>query len=1203
MLVNGTSLNGKRIEVREDFSILIKKPSVYVDEFTDDTLLVILRPKKRVENYKEGKFSIDDETPVNGNFNLICTGKISHNVDAKDYDPSSVLADIDINNSLKKMSLEAKNISINVSINDNHKSYKGADEFKRMYKVCIDTPTLKAGYYTMGVLGRTTYIPVIFTTHGAYSGQIRFSEENFEDNEEWIESLLSTLQPLNEEKMDIDEVELKDLETITYSKETITAGTLVINKANELNYVEKENLPNKFELIATSKSFKKSKIKYNDAPIGICINRPTVSNILTEIWKLDSKTKDSNLIDNFKNCLISSYGTYNKKITLCKSEDNYAILYAPANSSKPGEPYWTSYSFAIFHEDMVYLGMIYFNCNKPKVSDVEKIVKDFTDNITIDDKKADSKSKEERIKILGQFAAKDGKIDAIKVNNMFFDDIVFNNPEEIVYKNNRHSITGLQLNVNKVNDFPNIKNNYQTFVFEINNIMDELEGNEKLVVNLNQYHKNFNEVTRREPITGLIYLLFAAWHMIKIVEEKKNSYKVLIDQNLILGLPNGYSRLMEYIKSLRKYNGITEDFDAEFVGVMNTDGPTGVISNPVENSDTFKSVYKMNSTDICLKINDIKDESNDLIIKEKIDINILKYLNHEIPLIYKDIQKQASIIEKNKQSLLKHKDMESLLDSLMEINKDDKEFNWKTNMSFIGFGGGGSFSLVRYLEQLKVNTLFHPESEYRINYEYSYDDEPKEFIEEILKLYKGITEIDVRKGIIRLINGYIKNGIKMSVSKEKLVFNSKIYDYDKEDRDFKEDDFYKPLNGKNNENTKSESSFVEEIISDDDGNYDELIKLMKDGKHKMKTEVEGFQKLINYKLRPIRYDEDSYDIDTVVEMVKLAADDFGNNAAQAVELMDKSAREPMKECKNEEIIKTIAQTILETIEYFEKNVIDWGLRRYRSSYRYNIPKSIMSISKYWEDKLDSLPSVKKEKEEKKREEEENKKRIQELKEQWKKECEDIKEKKKIDLEKYTKDIRKKYDEKIVKAQRNIEDEISDLEADKKVTEKVLKKQEAELAKLGMFNFGKKAEWKGYIETTTQKLVDLDEQIAQKEKEKKTSKQNIEKEYEKAIVEYEIELFNKYKLPAKPKELFASTTQNRFSEITRAEKENNRLKEIILDAIIDLCRPVRISELQEYSDELSSMSNQKLSALLMQLVDENKVNRIIDNNKAYFTFKY
>ena len=166
----------------------------------------------------------------------------------------------------------------------------------------------------------------------------------------------------------------------------------------------------------------------------------------------------------------------------------------------------------------------------------------------------------------------------------------------------------------------------------------------------------------------------------------------------------------------------------------------------------------------------------------------------------------------------------------------------------------------------------------------------------------------------------------------------------------------------------------------------------------------------------------------------------------------------------------------------------------------------------------------------------------------------------------------------------------------------LKQVAEELAKLGMFNFSKKAEWRGYIENSTQKLADLDEKIEQKEKEKKTSKQNLEKEYEKIISDYEKELDNKYKLPEKPKDLIDSTTQTKNPELTRTEKENNRLKEVIMDAIIDLCRPVRITDLQEYSDELAEISNQKLSALLMQLVNENKLNRVIDKHMSYFIFK-
>ena len=45
--------------------------------------------------------------------------------------------------------------------------------------------------------------------------------------------------------------------------------------------------------------------------------------------------------------------------------------------------------------------------------------------------------------------------------------------------------------------------------------------------------------------------------------------------------------------------------------------------------------------------------------------------------------------------------------------------------------------------------------------------------------------------------------------------------------------------------------------------------------------------------------------------------------------------------------------------------------------------------------------------------------------------------------------------------------------------------------------------------------------------------------------------------------------------------------------------VTITELQEQNEEMANYSNQKLSALLKQLVDSNVVARQVDKKKAYF----
>ena len=70
--------------------------------------------------------------------------------------------------------------------------------------------------------------------------------------------------------------------------------------------------------------------------------------------------------------------------------------------------------------------------------------------------------------------------------------------------------------------------------------------------------------------------------------------------------------------------------------------------------------------------------------------------------------------------------------------------------------------------------------------------------------------------------------------------------------------------------------------------------------------------------------------------------------------------------------------------------------------------------------------------------------------------------------------------------------------------------------------------------------------------------------------------------------------------TKTQKENEVIKDKIVDTLKGLDRPVMITELQEANAELANFSNQKISALLTQLVNSKVVNRIVDKKKAYFT---
>lgn len=69
--------------------------------------------------------------------------------------------------------------------------------------------------------------------------------------------------------------------------------------------------------------------------------------------------------------------------------------------------------------------------------------------------------------------------------------------------------------------------------------------------------------------------------------------------------------------------------------------------------------------------------------------------------------------------------------------------------------------------------------------------------------------------------------------------------------------------------------------------------------------------------------------------------------------------------------------------------------------------------------------------------------------------------------------------------------------------------------------------------------------------------------------------------------------------TKTQKENETIKEKIVETLRDLGKYVTITEIQNANVELGTYSNQKISALLKQLVDNKEIEKVIDKKKAYF----
>lgn len=70
--------------------------------------------------------------------------------------------------------------------------------------------------------------------------------------------------------------------------------------------------------------------------------------------------------------------------------------------------------------------------------------------------------------------------------------------------------------------------------------------------------------------------------------------------------------------------------------------------------------------------------------------------------------------------------------------------------------------------------------------------------------------------------------------------------------------------------------------------------------------------------------------------------------------------------------------------------------------------------------------------------------------------------------------------------------------------------------------------------------------------------------------------------------------------TKTQKENELIKENIVKVLTEIDRPVTITELQNESAEMEVYSNQKLSALLKQLVQSGIVTKTVDKKKSYFS---
>ena len=77
-------------------------------------------------------------------------------------------------------------------------------------------------------------------------------------------------------------------------------------------------------------------------------------------------------------------------------------------------------------------------------------------------------------------------------------------------------------------------------------------------------------------------------------------------------------------------------------------------------------------------------------------------------------------------------------------------------------------------------------------------------------------------------------------------------------------------------------------------------------------------------------------------------------------------------------------------------------------------------------------------------------------------------------------------------------------------------------------------------------------------------------------------------------------KNSKATMNKNQVANAGIKETILAELADIAKPVTISELQAQSPKMAEFTNQKLSALLKQLVESGQVVKTTNKKKSFFS---
>ena len=271
----------------------------------------------------------------------------------------------------------------------------------------------------------------------------------------------------------------------------------------------------------------------------------------------------------------------------------------------------------------------------------------------------------------------------------------------------------------------------------------------------------------------------------------------------------------------------------------------------------------------------------------------------------------------------------------------------------------------------------------------------------------------------------------------------------------------------------------------------------------------------------------------------------------------------------------------------------------------DLPAKVKEIQKKWKNEAAEVTEL--EKVEAKAEAEAAEAKLKQEMAEWEEKVEKLKSDRNKEEQERTEQIKKSISDQKARLLEVKEEKLANCEKEINTLKHQLAEDQWELERLGFFKSSRKKELTLAIESITAKLKEKEDSLGVIQREYQRDMEAADSSEAAKLKALSKELERKYEIPKSPKEIAMRKweDENRKANMTEHEYENYKIKEAILDALSRCGSPLTTTDItnseqvQAFATIEQPISKNKVTALLTQLINEEKVTKTYDRKVAYF----